>query len=319
MSKKFVFHGVALAAILIISIAAVQAAEVTVEKSEQGAVVKIDGELFTEYVTDINGTPACWPIIGPSGERMTRDYPMKEGPESERQDHPHHRSLWFNHGDVNGRSFWHIDPIVHREFVQMESDGETAVIVTRNDWVTKDTNETLCSDVRSLAFGVMDCGARYIDFDITITAVADEVVFGDTKEGNMGVRVPGTMKVDAADNNPEWGGHILNAEGLEDVSTWGKRSPWVDYYGPVEGETAGIAILNHPDSYNFPTYWHVRTYGLFAANPFGASYFDGGDADGTLELAKGEDFTLRYRIIFHEGDAEEAGIAQAYEAYSETE
>lgn len=299
-------------------------AEVTCEKTDQGVKILIDGELFTEYLTGVahsgeeNENPICYPIIGPTGKKMTRDYPMKDGPESERQDHPHHRSLWFNHGDVNKHSFWHNQPIKHQEFSKIYSDGEKAVVVAKNAWVSNETGESLCEDERTLTFGEMECGSRYIDFDITITAAQDDIVFGDTKEGCMGVRVPGTMKVDAKKVNEEWGGQIVNAQGETDAAAWGERSEWVDYHGPVEGETLGIAMMNHPTSFRFPTWWHVRTYGLFAANPFGLSYFEGKDQDGTVELGKGESITLRYRIVFHEGDVDAAGIAEMYEAYAKS-
>ena len=105
---------------------------------------------------------------------------------------------------------------------------------------------------------------RVIDFEITLKATHGPVTFGDTKEGMFGLRVASSMDV-----NKKQGGRITNAEGLTDDQAWGKASPWVDYTGPVQGKTVGIAILNHPRSFRYPTTWHVRTYGLFAANPFG--------------------------------------------------
>ena len=176
-------------AVLGLTVAQAAGAEITAERSEKGVVVKIDGELFAEYLTDVNGTPAIWPIIGPGGAPMTRAYPMGEQP-GERTDHPHHRSLWFNHGDVNQLSFWHRDTIRHREFVKVES-GSPAIIVTRNDWIKAD-GARVCEDERTIAFGT-DGKRRYIDFDITLRAGGEPVKFGDTKEGTFGVRVAETM------------------------------------------------------------------------------------------------------------------------------
>lgn len=279
--------------------------------SEKGVRVEIDGKLFTEYVKDFNGTPICWPILGPTGKPMTRAYPMGEAP-GERKDHPHHRSLWFTHGDVNGLSYWHRETIKHREFVKIES-GPQAVIVTRNDWLAPDGGK-VCEDQRSLRFGT-DGEARWIDFEITLKASEGKVKFGDTKEGTFGVRVPGTVKVDA-----EPGGRIVNSEGQVDREAWGKRAAWVDYHGPVDGQTVGIAILNHPSSFRFPTYWHVRTYGLFAANPFGLHDFTGSrEVDGSHTLSGGETMTLRYRVLFHRGDEKSGKVAEAFAAYSREE
>ncbi|MBN2476524.1 MAG: PmoA family protein [Pirellulales bacterium] len=284
------------------------AAEITAERTDKGATVKIDGEPFAQYVLDFHGTPILWPIIGPTGKPMTRAYPMAEGP-NERKDHVHHRSLWFTHGDVNGLSFWHRETIKHREFVKVAS-GPQAVLVTRNDWLSPE-GKSVCEDERTFTFGV-DGDTRRIDFDITLKAANGPVKFGDTKEGTMGVRVPGTMKLTA-----KMGAKIVNSEGQTDGKTWGKPAAWVDYCGPVDGEQVGIAILNHPSSFRFPTYWHVRDYGLFAANPFGLHDFRGNrDADGSHTLASGETMTFHYRLLFHRGDVKAAKIAEAFAAYA---
>lgn len=284
------------------------AAEITAERSDKGVAVKIDGRPFAEYVTEFNGTPIVWPIIGPTGKPMTRSHPMAEGPD-ERKDHVHHRSLWFTHGEVNGLSFWDRETIKHRQFVKIEG-GRQAVIVTRNDWLTPD-GKRVCEDERTLTFGT-DGDARWIDFDVTVTASDGPVEFGDTKEGTMAVRVAGSMKVDAGK-----GGKIVDSQGRTNAAAWGKRASWVDYHGPVDGETVGIAILNHPSSFRFPTYWHVRTYGLFAANPLGVRDFTRDEgANGSHRLDRGETMTLRYRVLLHRGDEKSGKVAEAFDAYS---
>jgi hypothetical protein len=301
-----------LAAVFFGFAATIRAADVTAERSEKGAAVKIDGQPFTEYLTRSGAKPILWPIIGPTGKPMTRAYPMDEG-QDEKKDHIHQRSMWFTHGDVNGVNFWaetgKHGTIEHREFVRMES-GPQAVIVTRNDWIGPDGKKH-CEDQRKFTFGV-DGGTRRIDFDITLKAANGPVKFGDTKEGTMGLRIAQTMNVDT-----KLGGRIVNSDGQTDLAAWGKQAAWVDYYGPVDGQTVGIAILNHPSSFRFPTYWHVRTYGLFTANPFGWHDFKGSDkVDGSFTIAAGKSITLRYRILFHKGDEKAAKIAEAYAAYA---
>ena len=103
-------------------------------------MVKIDGQLFTEYLVKSGTKPILWPIIGPTGKPMTRDYPMRDRP-GEQKDHPHQRSLWFTHGDVNGTNFWaqpeqasYVGRIEHLRFVKVAS-GKPAVIVTQNAWL----------------------------------------------------------------------------------------------------------------------------------------------------------------------------------------
>lgn len=290
------------------------AAEFTLEKGDDGITVKLDGQLFTRYVVKSGAKPILWPVIGPTGKPVTRAYPMETGNPTEREDHHHHRSFWFTHGDVDGVSFWHEQgkngEIIHRRFDRVESADGRAVIATTNDWLDPDGNK-LCEDQRVLTFGTWG-DSRWIDFDITITAARD-ITFGDTKEGSFGVRVAGTMKVD-----PKPGGQIVNNAGQTDKEAWGKAASWVDYHGPVDGKVVGIAILNHPSSFRYPTYWHVRTYGLFAANPFGLHDFKGSKTiDGSHSMKKGESFRLSYRVLLHPGNEKEGKVAEAFSQYAE--
>lgn len=306
-------YPLALALLLSLAPLAAQAAKVDVEKTAEGVNVSIDGKFFATYQIKSGNKPIIWPIAGPTGKEMTRQYPMKPAAADEKADHPHHRSLWFTHGDVNGISFWEENgkgqEIKHREFVTVEG-GDEGVIVTKNDWMTPE-GKVLCEDVRTHTFGG-DANSRYIDFDITITAKEGDVTFGDTKEGTFGVRVPGTMKVTA-----KKGGKLINAQDQTDTDAWGKESPWVDYFGPVGDEQLGIAILNHPNSFRYPTYWHVRTYGLFAANPFGLHNFkNSNDVNGAHTIKKGESITFYYRVIFHQGDQKAGKIPAAFQTYS---
>ncbi len=76
-------------------------------------------------------------------------------------------------------------------------------------------------------------------------------------------------------------------------------------------------VISAGGSFRYPSYWHVRTYGLFAANPFGLHHFKrSGDVDGSHTLAPGESFTLRYRFLFHRGDEKAGEVAKRFSAYS---
>ena len=290
--------------------------DVKITEADGKLVVEIGGKPFTEYLFKSGNKPILWPVYGPSGAKMTRGYPMLPAADTEKADHVHHRSLWFTHGDVNGESFWHEkgegqpQPTIAQQKVVSVKSGKTGEIVTTNDWISQQ-GEVSCSDKRVIRFGGT-ADARWIDFDITISAGDKPVKFGDTKEGCMGIRIAGTMRVDA-----KKGGKIVNSEGQTDSGAWGKQAPWVDYTGPVGDETVGVAIFNHPTSYRYPSYWHVRTYGLFAANPFGLRYFKGSGNDGSMTLEAGKSVTLRYRFYFHKGDTESAGIAAAFKGYCE--
>jgi hypothetical protein len=285
-----------------------------VQPEEGGVTIKRQGELLARYVTKSGNKPILWPIIGPFGNEITRQYPMRDAAPDERADHPHHRSFWFTHGDVNGISFWHegqrTGEIVHKEFLET-GGGEHAVVKTRNDWIGPEGNR-ICQDVRSLTFGTAG-DSVWIDFDCTVTATDGPVTFGDTKEGSFGVRVAGSMKVDSKP-----GGEIVNSEGQTDRGAWGQRAAWCDYHGPVKGKTVGIAIMTHPDSLRFPAYWHVRTYGLFTANMWGVGDFTKAPkGTGDYVLPAGESFDLHFRVLIHPGDEKEGQVARAYEEYAE--
>jgi hypothetical protein len=289
------------------------AERLAVKQDEEGVTVSVDGELFTRYLIRSGAKPVLYPVLGPGGKPMTRAYPLEDAKPDEKTDHIHQRSVWFTHDKVNGVGFWNENErhgvIAHRDFVKVEG-GDQATIVARNDWLDSD-GKKLCEDERTLVFGADD-DQRWFDFNITLRATTGEVTFGDTKEGTFGIRVPGSMTVDT-----KKGGQIVNSDGLTDGAAWGKRAPWVDYHGPVEGETMGIAVMNHPSSFRYPTYWHVRTYGLFAANPFGIKDFTGGKGeDGSYTLKPGDSITLRYRVLLHRGDEKQGHVAQQWEKYA---
>ena len=281
--------------------------------SEPGIVrVSIDGGPVTVYRTDAGPKPILFPLIGPTGAAITRSYPM-ESVDGEDRDHPHQRSFWFTHGNVNGVDFWS-EAAGHgtiQETARLTVAGGAAVGVLRttDDWLSPD-GKKICEDERILRFYNARF-ARMFDFDVMIKATVGPVTFGDTKEGMFGVRVASSLDVKRG-----LGGKILNAEGKTDADAWGKAAAWVDYAGPVAGKTVGIAILNHPGSFRYPTTWHVRDYGLFAANPFGLRDF-GRPERGDHTIPKGGSIAFRYRIILHEGGADAADLTHAFRSYAE--
>jgi hypothetical protein len=111
-------------------------------------------------------------------------------------------------------------------------------------------------------------------------------------------------------------GRIVNARGERDDAAWGKRAEWCDYSGPVAGRTYGVAILDHPSNPRYPTWWHVRDYGLFAANPFGVHDFEKrSKGTGDLVVPPGNPVTFRYRVLLHRGDAASARVEAHHAAF----
>jgi len=275
--------------------------------------IETGGKLFTEYRYKNVPRPYFYPVIGPTGDPVVRHWPMDEA-ENEQHDHRHHRSLWFTHGDVNGHDFWTeqegTGTIVHDGFDQISSDSGIGMFRSRNRWVA-DSGQVVCTDTRTYRFGVNPAG-RFIDLEITIEATHGDVILGDTKEGSMAIRVAPTMRVRGKVGH----GHIVNSEGQRDSEAWGKRAAWCDYYGPVNGQTVGVAIFDHPANLKHPTWWHVREYGLFAANPFGVHDFEKRpEGTGDVEIPSGDSLTFRYRVYLHRGDDVQAGVDTRYREY----
>lgn len=301
-------------------------AEVALTRRDDRIDVAVDNAAFTSYVHSGHRKPILFPVYGPGGVPMTRSWPMVDDVAGEAHDHPHHESIWFTHGQVNGVDFWTSHPqagkaerqaghrVEHAELLRADG-GDEGVIETSNRWVTGD-GTTVCTDTRRIVFDG-DAAARTIDYRITIHADHGPVTFGDTKEGTMAVRVPTQLQLRDLDGSSGAAGQCTNSAGQRNGDVWGKPARWVAYWGPIEGRTVGLAVFDHPDNLRHPTPWHARDYGLVAANPFGLHDFTGA-AQGTGDhtIPAGGSLTLRYLYVFHEGDAEAAGIEDRWQRWA---
>jgi sugar phosphate isomerase/epimerase len=290
---------------------------VKIEEAGDKLRVEINGKLFTEYNYQNVPRPFFYPVIGPTGVPVNRHWPMKDINPDEAKDHIHHRSLWFTHGEINGHDFWGegrgSGKIVHDKFLKVSSGPETGEITSTNKYVAND-GQVVCTDTRTHKFYNTTDG-QIMDFEITIHASEGDVVLGDTKEGSMAIRLTPTMRLKGKVGN----GHIVNSEGHTDGKTWGKRAAWCDYYGPVDDQVVGVAIFDHPSNPKHPTWWHVRDYGLFAANPFGVHNFeDKPKGVGDITIPAGESLTFKYRFYFHKGDEKQGKVAEHYNEYAVT-
>jgi len=293
---------------------------VTLTPSDAGLKVEIDGKLFTEYVTKDTPRPYLYPIIGAAGESVVRNFPMQKGVPGEPADHPHHRSLWFAHGSVNGQDFWsevkEFGTQKHTGFGDIKTAGNKGTFNTTTQWISADGKAQM-SDARKITITALPEGEKYIDFDITLKATEGEVVLGDTKEGTMAIRLSPSLCLKGEGAK----GHAFNNVGDKEKDIWGKKADWVSYYGPdPKGNEVSVVIFSHPGNLRSPMTWHARDYGLFAANPFGLHDFEGlpkGEnvTKGDHKLVKGESLTLRYRFYFAKGTAEKAALDAKFQSY----
>lgn len=296
---------------------------VQISQSEDTVRVEINGRLFTEYHYKDVPRPYFYPVLGPRELPMTRKWPLEQTTD-EQHDHPHHRGLWYAHSSVDGFDFWTEGKgckIEHQKFLQLSSGNDSGLIQSSNNWIASD-GTFVCGDVRTVRIFNRPANERLLDFEITFYAPPDKpVLFGDDKDGTMATRVPESMRLTHAGDGKKkipGDGHIVLSTGVRDEDAWGKRADWCDYYGPVASNIVGVAIFDNPQNLRHPTWWHVRDYGLFAANPFGIHDFEKKPkGTGNYTLPAGKTLTFRYRFYYHEGNEVDAKVADHYRQYVE--
>jgi hypothetical protein len=298
--------------------------------AEKKVEVLVDGEVFTAYLyPETIAKPVLYPIKSAGGNLLTRGFPLENRP-GERVDHPHHVGIWFNYGDVNGLDFWNnsdaipedkksgYGSIVHTEILSTKESREGSELEVAADWVAPDGRILLKETTRFIFRSAGE--KRVIDRITTLTAHGQDVSFTDNKEGMLGIRVArelehpsdkpeiftdanGIATEVATLNNEGVTGMYRSSEGIEGDDVWGTRGNWVNLTGEIKGEKLSMAIIDHPQNPGYPTYWHARGYGLFAANTLGQKALSGGKEELNFKLADGESATFRYRIVVNSGSS----------------
>ena len=304
----------------------------------------VDGQPFTAYVwPERLAKPVLYPLRTAKGIIITRGFPLEPRP-GERVDHPHHSGLWFNYGNVNGFDFWNnseaIKPqdapkmgtIRHRAITLAKSGRDQGELEVDADWITGKQQIILREHTRFVFRGGPDF--RSIDRITTLQALGEKVVFNDDKEGVLGMRV--TRELEAPSDKPEVftdasgrpttvakldnsgvNGVYLTSEGKKGDAAWGTRGRWCNLSGTIGNEPVTITIFDHPANPGFPTYWHARGYGLFAANPLGQKIFNNGKQELNFSLAPKESATFRYRILISSEVITREKSEAAYQDFAE--
>lgn len=243
--------------------------------------------------------PYFGPICDDAGHPFTRiDFSAKE--------HPHHRSVYIAVGDVNGVDVWN-EPadcgIVRVERLDDVVCGAAFTSFTAHNLWTDHAETPLLRETTTYTMYNQSDACRMLDIAVTFTADFGKVEFGATKEaGPLGIRMRDELRADKGT------GRITNARGEKtEAECWGHEAQWCDYTGTLPFGTMGVTAFDHPDNERYPTAWHVRDYGLFAANNL---YFKGG-----LTIPDGGSLTYRFRILFHRAELTADEIAAKYAQY----
>lgn len=308
-------------------LAAQQQVKFVRKMKEKKVDIFVGGKYFTSYMyTDSMDKPVLHPLRTSTGTTVTREFPL-HAKANERTDHPHHVGLWFNYGDVNGLDFWNnsyaikasdkpkYGSIKHRDIVTTK-DGKVGKLEVTADWVDH-TGKVLVKEITTFLISGNN-GSRTIERTSVLTAQDEEVDFKDNKEGMLGLRVCRELEIPSdkpeiytdaqgkptavpAINNEGVTGNYLTSEGKTGNAAWGTRGKWCLLYGQKDNSPVSIAIIDKPSNPGYPTYWHARGYGLFAANTLGQEALSGGKEKLNFSLAPKASAMFSYEIIINDG------------------
>jgi hypothetical protein len=290
--------------------------------------VNIGGKLFTALVwTDDISKPVLYPVFTSAGTEITRGFPFSPRL-GERIDHAHQIGNWLTYGNVEGFDFWgngsrglgtrnENGGVIKLAKVDKVSEGQgQGKLVTSGLWVSP-TGEELLTE-KSTYYFISSGTNRIIDRITTLTAKDKDISMPDTKEGMFGIRVArqlelpsgGDVTVYGAGGQPEKikgsddksvSGDYISSEGISGEKVWGTRARWMDLYGNIGNEKISVVICDHPENPGYPTYWHARGYGLFAANPLGWDDFTNKKEQLNFKIPAGKSISFRYRTIISSG------------------
>ncbi|WP_285008348.1 PmoA family protein [Pedobacter faecalis] len=298
-----------------------------VPDTEQKSVkVLVDNKHFTSFIYPDNlEKPVLYPIYTAGGLVVTRGFPLKSR-DGERTDHPHHVGLWLNYESVNGLDFWNNSyniPAankvrygwVRNTKVEKLTGGKNEGRLSYTSNWENQAGKVLLKEQTTFVFSGRG-HSRSIDRITTLIAQQDTVFFKDVKDGMIGLRVTKELempsdkveeftdsqgnitRVPASNNGAN--GNYLSSAGKQGNDVWGSRGNWCMLYAKKEGMPVAVSIIDHPKNPGYPTYWHARDYGLFAANPLGQSIFSNGKERLNMKLAPGQSVTFKYRVQIDE-------------------
>jgi hypothetical protein len=284
--------------------------------------VLIDGKPFTSFCWPDNVyKPLLYPVFTSGGTEITRGFPLKPR-EGEQNDHIHQVGIWFNYGNVNGLDFWgngsrgFREPdggvIKHVGIERLSSRNGEGSFVSAEEWLRPDGKKLIAEKTE---YHFIAKGSVWIIDRVTLLTAKDtSVFFKDTKEGMFGIRVArqlelpskeGVILLDAVGNpspvkdtlNSGVTGNYKSSEGVSGDAVWGTRAKWMNLSGVIGNEKICIVVCDHPKNPGYPTYWHARGYGLFAANPLGMNDFTKGKKQFNFSIPAGKSAKFRYRVI----------------------
>jgi hypothetical protein len=84
----------------------------------------------------------------------------------------------------------------------------------------------------------------------------------------------------------------------------------------INGEKVSLVIIDYPSNVGYPTYWHARGYGLFAANTLGQKIFSDGEKELNFSMDKGDTTTFKYRLVVASEDLSDEKINELADEFA---
>jgi hypothetical protein len=283
----------------LVAVLPVSGAKITAVKVGSKINVSVDGKFFTSYIfSQDEKYPFFYPVNGPvSGGSVTS---MRNAV------YPHHTSLFFGCDLVNGGNYWQ-EGLERGRIISVNAElikqgGDTVIITDECIWSRPGAISPV-KDTRRITITSPSANVSQIDVQIKMETLID-VTIRKTNHSLFSARM-------AADLSVTNGGTMINAEGIKsEKETFGKNSPWMDFYGKRGDAIEGLAILQHPSNPWYPSPWFTRDYGFISPTPM---YWPENEKETFMK--KGSVLNLRYRVIVHSGDHLQANIAGAFEKY----
>jgi len=255
------------------------------------------------------------PLRTTDGRLLTWDRPP---------DHIWHHGLWFSWKYINKVNYWEVDRTTGRPAgrtswsnVRVSTGKNTEARIDLDlDYRPAGEVAPVLTEKRTIRVSPPDKEGVYaIDWTCAFEAAADALLDRTPLPGQPGGAVSGGyagLSLRMGEGLSER--QVMTSEGQ--VTVWtndryrGKHIA-LDYSGLIDGEAAGIAIVDHPDNPRSPTPWYV-------INAPGFSWFTPALlCYEPLALKKGEKLVLHYRALVHPGRWDAGRLQKEAERFAE--
>jgi methane monooxygenase PmoA-like len=246
------------------------------------------------------------PVFTPAGRAVTDDYPP---------DHRHHHGIWFawTKTEFEGRhpDFWNMgDGTGKVEFAAIDetwSGSVSAGFKASQRFVDSSSPQPKTVLTEKWVVTVYRAGhgsKSYSMFDLVSVqecATASPLTLPEYHYGGIGFR-----------GNRQWLGKdncfFMSSEGKDRSNAHATRARWCHVGGKVDGQLAGIAILDHPDNFRAPQPMRIHPDQPFFC--YAPSQL------GQWQIDPGKPYVSRYRFVVYDGPPDKDELDRLWNDYA---